>query len=84
MDFPELTKEEKAALKAFPPCSPKHWIQGERLNFELGRWEGVGLFGANEPDHYRVLRGSGTGGVTTEEVFRCSLCHLEVKRTTDQ
>ena len=80
-DLPELTEEEKAALEAFPPCSPKHWIQGERLNFELNRWEGVGLLGTDEPDHYTFRSGSGSGGVTREEVFRCDLCYLEVKRT---
>ena len=79
-NLPELTEEEQAALDAFPPCSVRHWIQGEKLNFELNRWEGAGLLGVKEPDHYRFLRGSGSGGVTTEEVFLCDLCKLEVKR----
>ena len=34
-DLPELTEGEQAALDAFPPCSVKHWIKGEQLNFEL-------------------------------------------------
>ena len=64
-NLPELAEEEQAALDAFPPCSVRHWIQGEKLNFELNRWEGAGLLGVKEPDHYRFLRGSGSGGVTT-------------------
>ena len=83
-DLPELTEGEQAALDAFPPCSVKHWIKGEQLNFELNRWEGACLLGVKEPDHYRLLRGSGSGGITTEEVFLCDFCKLEVKRIREK
>jgi len=77
-DLPELTPEERAAMDAIPRDAVRHWLRGERFDFEFKQWIAPAeQFAELKPVEYEFEYASGFGGVNLCERYRCPTCgHL--------
>lgn len=80
LDVPELTAEERQAMESIPRDAVRHWLRGERFNFQASVWVAPPeQYDDVKPDEYELESTSKYGGVTIRKSYLCPSCKCHVE-----